>query len=228
MEVQPDIQQRSGLDQASGLGPARLAFRTPDVCGLQLIQRSEPGWSALPRALTHPPPSARHRHHPVCPPQADYVRRRVMRDCGVALPYARLVDPCLCSRNIQGVLDLLSGFDITAPVRATGRPTPRLPSNENRSASLGHRPASMFWHLCCQHSLAASMSTPGGSSPVSRTERQKSSLGDAGLECCGAFFTTADILSLTAFVVSHFRAIHDRGMSGLNHEQSDLCRQTAA
>jgi hypothetical protein len=35
-----------------------------------------------------------------------------------------------------------------------------------------------------------------------RTERQKSSLGDAGLECCGAFFTTADILSLTAFVVS--------------------------
>jgi hypothetical protein len=70
----------------------------------------------------------------------------------VALPYARLVDLCLCSHlgNIQGVLDLLSnGFDITAPVRATlGRPTPRLPSNENRSASLGHRPASMFWHLC--------------------------------------------------------------------------------
>jgi hypothetical protein len=44
-----------------------------------------------------------------------------------------------------------------------------------------------------------------------------------------AFFTTADILSLTAFVVSHFRAIHDRGIDeGLNHEQSDLCRQTAA
>jgi hypothetical protein len=42
MEVQPDIQQRSGLDQASSLEPARLAFRTPDVCGLQLIQRSEP------------------------------------------------------------------------------------------------------------------------------------------------------------------------------------------
>jgi hypothetical protein len=37
MEVQPDIQQRSGLDQASSLEPARLAFRTPDVCGLQLI-----------------------------------------------------------------------------------------------------------------------------------------------------------------------------------------------
>jgi hypothetical protein len=31
-----------------------------------------------------------------------------------------------------------------------------------------------------------------------RTERQKSSL-DAGLECCESF-TTADILSLTAFV----------------------------
>jgi hypothetical protein len=43
-----------------------------------------------------------------------------------------------------------------------------------------------------------------------------------------AFFTTADILSLTAFVVvPHFRAIHDRGIDeGLNHEQSDLCRQT--
>jgi hypothetical protein len=76
MEVQPDIQQRSGLDQASSLG-ASSAFRTPDVCGLQLISAVR-GWSALPRALTHPPPSARHRHHPVCPPQADYVRRRVM------------------------------------------------------------------------------------------------------------------------------------------------------
>jgi hypothetical protein len=42
MEVQPDIQQRSGLDQASSLGASWLAFRTPDVCGLQLIQRSEP------------------------------------------------------------------------------------------------------------------------------------------------------------------------------------------
>jgi hypothetical protein len=29
-----------------------------------------------------------------------------MRDCGVALPYARLVDLCLCG-NIQGVLDLI-------------------------------------------------------------------------------------------------------------------------
>jgi hypothetical protein len=148
MEVQPDIQQRSGLDQASSLG-ASSAFPTPDVCGLQLIQRSEPKVGQHCLALTHPPPSARHRHHPVCPPQADYVRRRVMRDCGVALPYARLVDPCLCSHlgNIQGVLDLLSnGFDITAPVRAhLGRPTPRLPSNENRSASwaIGQPP---FWH----------------------------------------------------------------------------------
>jgi hypothetical protein len=125
-----------------------------------------------------------------------------MRDCGVALPYARLVDLCLRSHlgNIQGVLDLLSnGLDITAPVRATlGRPTPRLPSNENRSASLGHRPASMFWHLCCQHSLAASI-VHRVEVQCPRTERQKSSLGDAGLECCRAFFTTADIL--TAFVV---------------------------
>jgi hypothetical protein len=72
--------------------PARLAFRTPDVCGLQLIQRSDKGWSALPRALTHPPPSLVIVII-LCPPQADYVRRRVMRDCGVALPYARLVDP---------------------------------------------------------------------------------------------------------------------------------------
>jgi hypothetical protein len=39
-----------------------------------------------------------------------------------------------------------------------------------------------------------------------------------------AFFTTADILSLTAFVVSHFR-IHDRGIDeGLNHEQSVVGR----
>jgi hypothetical protein len=57
--VQPDIQQRSGLDQAKQSGTSS-AFRTPDVCGLQLIQRSEPkvGQHCLAR---HPPPSARHR-----------------------------------------------------------------------------------------------------------------------------------------------------------------------
>jgi hypothetical protein len=61
-----------------------------------------------------------------------------------------------------------------------------------------------------------------------RTERQSSLVG---LECCGAFFTTADILSLTASSCPHFRAIHDRGVDeGLNHEQSDLvgdCCMTA-
>jgi hypothetical protein len=43
-----------------------------------------------------------------------------MRDCGVALPYARLVDLCLCSHlgNIQGVLDLLNGYYRTSPCRA--------------------------------------------------------------------------------------------------------------
>jgi hypothetical protein len=37
MEVQPDIQQRSGLDQASSWEPAGLPS---DTNGLQLIQRS--------------------------------------------------------------------------------------------------------------------------------------------------------------------------------------------
>jgi hypothetical protein len=61
-----------------------------------------------------------------------------MRDCGVGATL-RMADPLPVQSpgNIQGVLDLLSnGLDITAPVRFTlGRPTPRLPSNENRSAS---------------------------------------------------------------------------------------------
>jgi hypothetical protein len=109
-----------------------------------------------------------------------------MRDCGVALPYARLVDPCLSPPcNIQGVLDLLSnGLDITAPVRATPRPADTTAtSNENRSASLGHRPASMFWHLLTQ--FGSINEHTGWIAQCPRTERQKSSLGDAGLECCG-------------------------------------------
>jgi hypothetical protein len=55
---------------------------------------------------------------------------------------ARLVDPLPVRSPWQysGVLDLLSNGFAIAPVRATlARPTPRLPSNENRSASLGHR-----------------------------------------------------------------------------------------
>jgi hypothetical protein len=41
MEVQPDIQQRSGLDQASSLGQLGLPSDTGRMW-LQLIQRSEP------------------------------------------------------------------------------------------------------------------------------------------------------------------------------------------
>jgi hypothetical protein len=66
----------------------------------------------------------------------------------VALPYARLVDPLPVQSpgNIQGVLDL--PMDLThQSVPTLGRPTPRLPSNENRSASLGHRPAYVL--VCC-------------------------------------------------------------------------------
>jgi hypothetical protein len=76
MEVQPDIQQRSGLDQASSLGASSACL--PDTGRLQLIQRSEPKVGQHCPRTDPPPPSARHRHHPVCPPQADYVRRRVM------------------------------------------------------------------------------------------------------------------------------------------------------
>jgi hypothetical protein len=77
MEVQPDIQQRSGL--ASSLGASSACLPDTGRMWLQLIQRSEPKVGQhCPR--TDPPPPARHRHHPVCPPQADYVRRRVMRD----------------------------------------------------------------------------------------------------------------------------------------------------
>jgi hypothetical protein len=42
-----------------------------------------------------------------------------------------------------------------------------------------------------------------------------------GQNAAESFHDDADILSLTAFVVPHFRAIHDRGIDeGLNHEQS--------
>jgi hypothetical protein len=122
MEVQPDIQQRSALIAAAVWEPAR-AFRTPD------------GWAAADSAesqrLVSTARALTHLHLLLviviilCPPQADYVRRRVMRDCGVALPYASWLTLCPCSHlgNIQGVLDLLSnGFDDTAPVRAHLRP----------------------------------------------------------------------------------------------------------
>jgi hypothetical protein len=88
MEVQPDIQQRSALIKQAVWEPARLpsGHRTR---GLQLIQRSDALVSTA-RALTHLHlllvMSSR------VSTSADYVRRRVM--CGVALPYARLVDPC--------------------------------------------------------------------------------------------------------------------------------------
>jgi hypothetical protein len=71
MEVQPDIQQHSVLDQASSLGASfhGLRHRTR---GLQLIQRSELLVSTASR--TDPPSTFCCRRHPVCPPQADYVR----------------------------------------------------------------------------------------------------------------------------------------------------------
>jgi hypothetical protein len=98
--------------------PARLpsGHRT---CGLQLIQRSESqkvGQHCL--RTTHPPPSVVIVIMLLCPPQADYVRRRVMRDCGVALPYARLV-ACAVTLAIFRVCWMRSVMvDITAPVRA--------------------------------------------------------------------------------------------------------------
>jgi hypothetical protein len=52
MEVQPDIQQRSGLDQASSLGASSACPDTGRMW-LQLIQRSEPKVGSTARALTH-------------------------------------------------------------------------------------------------------------------------------------------------------------------------------
>jgi hypothetical protein len=107
MEVQPDIQQRSGLDQASSLGASSACLPTPDVCGLQLIQRSEP------KVGQHcPRTDPLHLLLVIVIILCVHLRLTtygVDVDCGVALPYARLVDPCLCSHlgNIQGVLDLL-------------------------------------------------------------------------------------------------------------------------
>jgi hypothetical protein len=106
-------------------------------------------------------------------------------------------------------------------VPTLGRPTPRLPSNENRSA-LGHRPASMFWHLL--PTQFGSINEYTGSSPVSpyRTSEEQSR---DGLECCGE-------LTLPPYLVfDRLRRVtpapyYDRGVDeGLNHEQSgpDCC-----
>jgi hypothetical protein len=117
------------------------------VCGLQLIQRSEPRLVST-ASRTDPPSTFCSSSSSSCvPPRADYVRRRVMRDCGVALPTQRLVDPLPVQSPWQySGVDLLSnGFDITSPC-PPGRPTP-LPSNENRSASAGPSASLMFWHL---------------------------------------------------------------------------------
>jgi hypothetical protein len=141
---------------------------------LQLIQRSEPKVGQHCLALTH-----LHLLLVIviilCVHQADYVRRRVMRDCGVALPYARLTLACAVTLAIFRVC--CSVMDLTLPhqsVPTLGRPTPRLPSNENRSASLGHRPASI---PDSAHSLAASMSTPEVPSvPVQNVRRAVSGM----------------------------------------------------
>jgi hypothetical protein len=82
----------------------------------------------------------------VCPPQADTYG---VGDAGLrrGATYAGWLTT-LCSHlgNIQGVLDLLSNGHYRTGVRATlGRPTPRLPSNENRGAlslAIGQPPCS--------------------------------------------------------------------------------------
>jgi hypothetical protein len=81
-------------------------------------------------------------------------------------------------------------MDLTLPhqsVPTLGRPTPRLPSNENRS---------LLGPSASLHVLASVLPTQFGSineytvevAQCPRTERQKSSLGDAGLECCGELY----------------------------------------
>jgi hypothetical protein len=130
-----------------------------------------------------------------------------------------MADPLLVRSpgNIQGVLDLFgNGLDSTAPVRAPRPADTTATSNENRSATwaIGQPLCSVL-----PAQLSSITSTPGGSSPVSpyRTSEEQSGMQARMLR--RALQPLTSVLDRLGRI-SHFRAIHDRGIyEGLHHEQ---------